>query len=172
MVKTPVIQVVGYQNSGKTLFAEKFIGKATAQGLKVGVIKHHGHGKPDVYDQKKDSGRHRNAGAVVTGVSGGGLVSIQATQGREWELEKLVQLYHSFDLDLILVEGFKEESYPKIVLLRDKDDVYLLNKKNIIASITKEVLDVPLDNSYLYDQMNDCIEDVLQDVREGNDGIL
>lgn len=167
MVKTPVIQVVGYQNSGKTLFAEKFIEQATAQDIKVGVIKHHGHGTPDVYDQKKDSGRHRNAGAVVTGVSGGGMISVQATQETEWELEQLVRLYDSFDLDLILVEGFKEESYPKIVLLRDKGDMYLLNKKHVIATILKEVLDVPVDNSYHYDQMNDCIEDVLKDVRRG-----
>ncbi|MCA0172329.1 molybdopterin-guanine dinucleotide biosynthesis protein B [Bacillus sp. RAR_GA_16] len=167
MVKTPVIQVVGYQNSGKTLFAEKFIKEATAQGIKVGVIKHHGHGTPEVYDQKKDSGRHRKAGAVVTGVSGGGMISVQATKENEWELEQLVRLYDSFDLDLILVEGFKEERFPKIVLLRDKDDMNLLNKKHVIGTIMKEILDVPIDHSYHYDQMNDCIEDVLKDVRRG-----
>ncbi len=159
--------MVGYQNSGKTLFAEKFIEQATAQDIKVGVIKHHGHGTPDVYDQKKDSGRHRRAGAVVTGVSGGGMISVQATQETEWELEKLVPLYDSFDLDLILVEGFKEERYPKIVLLRDKRDMNLLNKKHVIATILKEVLDVSVDNSYHYDQMNDCIKHVLKDVRGG-----
>ncbi|WP_160920153.1 molybdopterin-guanine dinucleotide biosynthesis protein B [Pseudalkalibacillus hwajinpoensis] len=167
MVKTPVIQVVGYQNSGKTLFAEKMIEQASSHGIKVGVIKHHGHGRPDVYDEKKDTGRHRNAGAVVTGVSGGGMVSIHATQGSEWELEQLIRLYDSFDLDLILVEGFKEESYPKIVLVRNKDDLHLLNKNHIIGTIMKEAPDVSVDNSYLYDQMNDCIEDVLKDVRGG-----
>lgn len=167
MVKTPVIQIVGYQNSGKTLFAEKFIEHATLHRIKVGVIKHHGHGTPDVYDQKKDTGRHRNAGAIVTGVSGGGMVSIHATQESEWKLEQLIRLYDSFDLDLILVEGYKEESYPKVVLLRNKDDLDLLNKKHIIGIIIKESIGVSVENRYLYDQMNECIEDVLKDVRRG-----
>ncbi|MGA9289672.1 MAG: molybdopterin-guanine dinucleotide biosynthesis protein B, partial [Anaerobacillus sp.] len=107
-MKTPILQVIGYQNSGKTLFLERFIKIASSQGFQIGVIKHHGHGEPDLYDDKKDSGRHRNAGAVVTGVSGGGMVSIQAKQADEWELERLLSLYDTFDLDLILVEGYKE----------------------------------------------------------------
>ncbi|MFK3959573.1 molybdopterin-guanine dinucleotide biosynthesis protein B [Guptibacillus hwajinpoensis] len=164
-MRIPILQVIGYQNSGKTLFAEKFIEMATSAGTKVGVIKHHGHGTPDVFDQNKDTGRHRQAGATVTGVSGGGLVSIQATQENEWELDRLIRLYEMFDVDLILIEGYKEESYPKVAIIRDAEDLDLLEKSHIIGSIVKEQLDVPVKNSYRYDEMDRCINDVLKVLR-------
>ncbi|MBF0708169.1 molybdopterin-guanine dinucleotide biosynthesis protein B [Alkalihalobacillus hwajinpoensis] len=161
----PILQVIGYQNSGKTLFAEKFIEMATSAGRKVGVIKHHGHGAPDVSDQNKDTGRHREAGATVTGVSGGGMVSVQATQENEWDLNQLIRLYEMFDVDLILIEGYKEESYPKVAIIRDAEDLHLLEKSHIIGSIVKEQLDVPVKNSYQYDEMDRCINDVLKVLR-------
>lgn len=56
-----------------------------------------------------------------------------------------------FQPDLILVEGYKQETYPKILLLRDKNDIPLLHnltnvvailywKDEIIAAIEKETM--------------------------------
>ena len=39
-----ILQVVGYQNSGKTSFVSELTARLSATGLRVGVIKHHGHG--------------------------------------------------------------------------------------------------------------------------------
>lgn len=42
-----------------------------------------------------------------------------------------------FEVDTILIEGYKKESYPKVVLLRSAEDVELLHKvENIVAVIT------------------------------------
>lgn len=42
-----------------------------------------------------------------------------------------------FEVDTILIEGYKKESYPKVVLLRSAEDVELLQKvENIVAVIT------------------------------------
>lgn len=39
-----ILQIVGYQNSGKTTLMEKLIQALTYEGMKVATIKHHGHG--------------------------------------------------------------------------------------------------------------------------------
>ncbi|MDG2794460.1 molybdopterin-guanine dinucleotide biosynthesis protein MobB, partial [Vibrio parahaemolyticus] len=99
------------------------------------TIKHHGHGGfPEV--AQKDSERHRKAGAVVSSVEGAGLLSLSSLR-EEWSLQEIIRLYEFFEVDTILIEGYKKESYPKVVLLRSEEDVELLLKvENIVAVIT------------------------------------
>jgi molybdopterin-guanine dinucleotide biosynthesis adapter protein len=132
-----ILQVVGYKNSGKTTLVEKLIKEAVHQGYRVGAVKHHGHGGyPDVSDLPNDSNRHRQAGAIVSSVEGNGLLQLEAIQD-EWSLQQILQIYSLLSIDVVLVEGFKKEKYPKIVMLRTIDDLQLLTAlENIIAAIT------------------------------------
>lgn len=78
-----ILQVVGYQNSGKTTLMEQLIREATATELRVATIKHHGHGGiPDV-ESSKDSTRHERAGAAVAAVEGGGVLRLSAKRPLE-----------------------------------------------------------------------------------------
>nr|WP_026049337.1 molybdopterin-guanine dinucleotide biosynthesis protein B [Bacillus bingmayongensis] len=131
----PILQIVGYQNSGKTTLMEKLIQAFAEEGMKVATIKHHGHGGyPEV--PQKDSERHRQAGAVVSIVEGGGLLSLSSLRD-EWSLQEIIRLYEFFKVDFILIEGYKAENYPKVVLLRSIEDIALLNKvENVMAVIT------------------------------------
>ncbi|MCA0987789.1 molybdopterin-guanine dinucleotide biosynthesis protein B [Guptibacillus algicola] len=162
-----ILQVIGYQNSGKTLFIERLISRASEAGVKVGVIKHHGHGKPDVYDDEKDTGRHRKAGAIVTGVSGDGLLSIHATSEQDWELPQLINLYSSFDLDVILIEGFKNYHYPRVIMVRDHQDEKLLDSTMIKAVITQASNLPDIEQSYTEANIDDCIDHLLEDLTNG-----
>jgi molybdopterin-guanine dinucleotide biosynthesis adapter protein len=132
-----ILQVVGYKNSGKTTLVEKLIKEAAHQGYRVGAVKHHGHGGyPDLYERWNDSNRHRQAGAIVSSVEGNGLLQLQATQDK-WSLQQILHIYSFFPIDVVFVEGFKKEKYPKIVMLRSNDDLPLLtSSENIIAAIT------------------------------------
>lgn len=131
----PVLQIVGYQNSGKTTLVEKLVQALTKEDMQIGTIKHHGHGgKPDLPLQK-DSERHRQAGAAVSSVEGGGLLSLSVNG--IWPLQNIIELYTYFAVDAIIVEGYKKESYPKVVIIRSKEDLSLLERvENIIAVIT------------------------------------
>ncbi|UTG84232.1 molybdopterin-guanine dinucleotide biosynthesis protein B [Bacillus paranthracis] len=136
MGKAPsILQIVGYQNSGKTTLVEKIVHALVERKIKVATIKHHGHGGfPEV--AQKDSERHRKAGAVVSSVEGAGLLSLSSLR-EEWSLQEIIRLYEFFEVDIILIEGYKKESYPKVVLLRSEEDVELLHKvENIVAVIT------------------------------------
>ncbi|HDR6127636.1 TPA: molybdopterin-guanine dinucleotide biosynthesis protein B [Bacillus anthracis] len=130
-----ILQIVGYQNSGKTTLVEKIVHVLTESEMKVATIKHHGHGGfPEV--AQKDSERHRKSGAIVSSVEGAGLLSLSSLR-EEWSLQEIIRLYEFFEVDTILIEGYKKESYPKVVLLRSAEDVELLQKvENIVAVIT------------------------------------
>ncbi|OAH54315.1 MULTISPECIES: molybdopterin-guanine dinucleotide biosynthesis protein B [Bacillaceae] len=127
-----VLQVVGYQNSGKTTLITKLITHVTENGFRVASIKHHGHGgSPDT----KDSTRHQQAGAIIAGVEGDGLLQLNI-QRDSWPLDDILAVYNTFPVDLILVEGFKKELYPKIVLIRTEDDLPLLELEAIQCIIS------------------------------------
>lgn len=128
-----ILQIIGYQNSGKTTLMEQLITQATIEGLKVGTIKHHGHGGIPMGDNTKDSVRHELAGASVTAVEGEGTLRMSIHQSN-WQLVDILTIYESFNLDIILIEGYKNERYPKVVLLRTVEDQVLLQKvSNIIC---------------------------------------
>ncbi|CJF71739.1 Molybdopterin-guanine dinucleotide biosynthesis protein B [Streptococcus pneumoniae] len=138
-----VLQVVGFQNSGKTTLVEKLIKKAKQFDLRVGSIKHHGHGgPPDSSSELKDSHRHYQAGADVASVAGDGTLQLTADV-KDWSLKKQIDFYQFFSPDVIFVEGYKKESYPKAVLIRSEEDLVLLSSlTNIICVISH----IPLKN--------------------------
>ncbi|WP_027408947.1 molybdopterin-guanine dinucleotide biosynthesis protein B [Anoxybacillus tepidamans] len=144
-----VWQVVGFKNSGKTTFIEKWIQRAAKEGYKVGTIKHHGHGGyPDIACARKDSNRHQQAGALAVSVEGAGFLQLHAFQ-HEWTLSQILQLYSFLPLDFVIVEGYKYEHYPKIIMLRDPSDWQKLSGlKNIIGVVSWEELSLPTDAPY------------------------
>lgn len=130
-----VLQIVGYQNSGKTTLAEKMIAYASEQGLRVGAIKHHGHGGAPLSNLPKDSTRHAQAGALVSAVEGEGVVQLQLA-AHTVDLAALLALYETaFLTNFTIVEGYKSECYQKVVLLKTPGDEKLLTLNNIVAAI-------------------------------------
>jgi len=130
-----ILQIVGYQDSGKTTLMEQLIKQATKEGLRVGTIKHHGHGGVPMVETSKDSSRHEQAGAMITAVEGEGTLRMSIHQN-SWQLAEILAIYASFPMEIILIEGYKYEHYPKVVLLRTAQDQVLLQQvTNIICVI-------------------------------------
>lgn len=146
LVNPIILQVVGYQNSGKTTLISKLLKELGHYGIKVVTIKHHGHGgKPEVPEQK-DSIKHLTAGAIAAIVEGEGRAILQV-ETDYFGLEKQIELLGFFHPDIIIIEGHKHADYPKIVLLRDKADIPLLEAVNHIKYIF-----------YWNDQLKNCLE--------------
>ncbi|SDM58939.1 molybdopterin-guanine dinucleotide biosynthesis protein B [Fictibacillus solisalsi] len=120
------IQIVGYKNSGKTTLIANLLQAAAIEGLRAGTLKHHGHGGRIAFqDENRDTGIHRSAGAVVSGVQGED--TFQLCLDQPLSFSGLIRLYEPLDLDLLLIEGFKEEQLPRVVLLKQDEDVELLD---------------------------------------------
>lgn len=135
MVKKPVVfQVAGYQNSGKTTFVKKLIEHFSAKNVAVATIKHHGHGgKPDILENK-DSGHHLSSGAIASLVEGEGRIVLQAEKS-SWTLEEQVQIVSQLNPAIIMIEGHKQEDFPKAVILRTIEDQELLSITNNIKAV-------------------------------------
>lgn len=135
LVKPAVLQIVGYKNSGKTTFISKLTANLKSEGINVVTIKHHGHGGKPYINEKADSTRHLDSGASATLVEGEGRILLQAER-TSWTLAEQIKLLSYFEPDVILIEGFKRELYPKLVLIRDKSDEELLTT---LANVTGTV---------------------------------
>ncbi len=155
-----VLQVIGYQNSGKTTFVVDYINEAVKNELKVGTIKHHGHESAIYhYDKKKDTGKHREAGALVSLIEGNGSLILNS-ESITFSLKQLVKLYSHFSLDVIVVEGYKAADYPKVVLIRTTEDAFILeNLTNVLCIVSEVQLPEEIVNTYkLFANKRECIK--------------
>ena len=133
-MKPAIIQVVGFQNSGKTTVITKLIQTLKGYGIKTVTIKHHGHGGKPVVAGEKDSTKHIKAGALASIVEGAGGLLLQA-ENIESSLEDQIKLMQHFQPDVILIEGYKLKNYPKLLLIRGKEDLPLITMVTNISVI-------------------------------------
>lgn len=124
----------GYSGSGKTTLIEQLIPLFAGRGLTVSLIKH-AHHNFDIDQPGKDSYRHRHAGCH----------EVLVTSSRRWALMHELrgapepglteQIEHLSPCDLLLVEGFKRESIPKLEVYRSEVGEGLLHPHdaNIVA---------------------------------------
>ncbi|WP_413302081.1 molybdopterin-guanine dinucleotide biosynthesis protein B [Bacillus sp. 1P10SD] len=134
LVNPVVFQIVGFQNSGKTTFTLKLLEQLKKDHLQTVTIKHHGHGgKPDA-PMSKDTGKHLISGALASIVEGGGRLLLQA-EAIVCNLDDQVELMKFFKPDVILVEGYKQEHYPKLLVVRETSDLQLIGKVNNILAV-------------------------------------
>jgi len=132
--KPVILQVTGYQNSGKTELVKKLIQHAAKKGYRTATIKHHGHGGKPHIKEEKDSSKHVSSGAIAAIAQGEGRLLLQAEKN-SWTVDEQIELLGPLRPDLILIEGHKKENYPKIVILRDQNDLHLLKDLPNIAAV-------------------------------------
>ncbi len=117
---TPVLGFVAFSGTGKTTLLEQLIPMLRERGLEVALIKH-AHHDFDIDIPGKDSYRLRKAGAAQTLVASRKRWALITEHGElpEPSLDTLLRELDHDRLDLILVEGFKHEAFPKIELRRE-----------------------------------------------------
>ena len=112
-----VFGLAGWSGAGKTTLIEALIADLVALDLRVSTMKH-AHHSFDLDIPGKDSHRHRTAGATeVMVVSAGRWAQIHELRGDpEPGFEELAA--RLTPVDLLLVEGFKRHSHPKLEVHR------------------------------------------------------
>ncbi|KFA58214.1 molybdopterin-guanine dinucleotide biosynthesis protein B [Gilliamella sp. wkB18] len=111
-----IIGISGYSGSGKTTLLKKIIPLLIKQDFKVGILKH-AHHNIEVDIPGKDSYELRKAGASQTIIACDNRYAlIEETPNNPTDLQMLINQFTN--VDIILVEGFKEENIPKIICHR------------------------------------------------------
>lgn len=113
---TAILGFCGASGSGKTQLLTGVVRALTARGLRVGVIKHHGHGEPlprPAEEGGKDTTRLAEAGAARVALSHAGGLRVEANDLPRTDPQALAGCLMD-DLDLVLVEGFKTADLDKI----------------------------------------------------------
>jgi molybdopterin-guanine dinucleotide biosynthesis protein MobB len=113
-----VFGITGWKNSGKTSLMEALVSELTVRGYRISTVKH-AHHAFDIDVPGKDSYRHREAGAQEVIVASGQRWALmhELRGAAQPALSELIT--HLADCDLVLVEGFKGDTHPKIEVIRE-----------------------------------------------------
>jgi molybdopterin-guanine dinucleotide biosynthesis protein MobB len=116
--KVPMFGFVAFSGTGKTTLLQAVIKSLRARGLRIGVVKH-AHHQFEMDTPGKDSYLLRNAGATQMLIASSQRWALLADDPHpEADLNNVVRHLDQESIDLILVEGFKYEAFPKMELHR------------------------------------------------------
>jgi len=159
----PVLAFIGKPNCGKTTLIEKLIPALADKGVRVGTIKHH-HGEIQMDTPGKDTWRHKQAGAQVVLLSSPVGIGLIQDTAEDTPVEDLVSR-HFQNVDLVVVEGYKWSTLPKIEVFRSAvyDEPMQEPGETLIAMVSdvETRQDLPW---FKYDEIGSLVEFILEKI--------
>lgn len=154
-IPVPMVGFCAWSGTGKTTLLTQLLPILVAKGLRVAVVKH-AHHNFDIDHPGKDSFELREAGAsqmLITSRRRMAIITEFEEDRAEPSLSDALERLNMQELDLILVEGFKHESYPKIELHRPelKKSLMFPDDPTIIAIASDAVI---TENSNILPKLN------------------
>jgi len=112
----PAVSFLAGSGTGKTSLIEKLIGELSRRGWTVGALKHDAHNF-DIDHRGKDSWRMTQAGAKMTAISSPDKTAIVHQHALPLSPEELLEPFRG-KVDIVLTEGFRQSTLPKIRVYR------------------------------------------------------
>ncbi|GAB4168487.1 MAG: bifunctional molybdenum cofactor guanylyltransferase MobA/molybdopterin-guanine dinucleotide biosynthesis adaptor protein MobB [Geothermobacteraceae bacterium] len=112
----PAVTFIARSGTGKTTLVEQVIRLLSQRGWTVGALKHDAH-KFEIDHEGKDSWRFTRAGAALTAISSPDKSAFILRHQLEPGLDELLRPFHG-RVDIVLTEGFKRSTLPKIEVYR------------------------------------------------------
>ncbi len=138
---SPVVTFVGSSGTGKTTYLARLIPELKGRGLRLAVLKHDVH-HFEMDHPGKDTYRFTAAGADVVTIANREKFALLQRTDRELSLEEIISRLPP--VDLILVEGYKHNPYPKIEIHRAALGRPLIAPpEELLAIVTDEPVDSP-----------------------------
>ncbi|NRT79879.1 molybdopterin-guanine dinucleotide biosynthesis protein B [Clostridium beijerinckii] len=169
-----VISIVATKSgTGKTTLIEALIPILKEKNYNIGVLKHDAH-KFEIDKEGKDSYRFVKAGADKMVISSKEKIAMIEKLKEEKDLEEILELF--VGMDLVIIEGYKNNGYPKIEVHRKEVDQKLLceneslDRTKFLAVATDEKLNLDIEQLDINDvnKIAEFIEDkVIFKVRKG-----
>ncbi|MBC1342009.1 molybdopterin-guanine dinucleotide biosynthesis protein B [Listeria welshimeri] len=125
-----ILQVIGFKNSGKTTLINALIKASRKENYTVSAIKHDAHDF-SVDHVGTDSYSFQESGADAVVIANSRQYAVMEQTGIDLK-EAIQKLPES---DIILIEGYKEGPFPKIILIREKTEIELLKNSKAVHKI-------------------------------------
>lgn len=170
----PLLGFAAFSGTGKTTLLTQLLPILRRRGLRVAMIKH-AHHAFDVDKPGKDSYELRKAGAaqmLIASSRRSALITENESE-LEPELASLLQQLNYDNLDLVLVEGFKHEHFPKVELHRKslRHPLLFLQDPSVIALACDEAIEpsaaLPVLDINQPDQVADFVCDYVAGAQTG-----
>ena len=147
-----IISIAGKQNAGKTTLLKDLIPKLKGQGYRVGTLKYNIR-KFDIDHEGKDTYKYSNSGADSVAISTQSEFVVMKKTANPLTLHEIIEA-HFNDVDVVLVEGYREDGYPRIRIIGSQDtnivktdpenELLLVNEKTENSCFSIENLDKAL----------------------------
>jgi len=165
-----IISIVGKSDSGKTTLLESLIAELKRRGYKVAIVKH-SHHADDLDSAHKDTWRFTRAGSELSAINSLDHLAIYRRMDHYFDPQEIAN-FILWDYDVILTEGFKGSSYPKIeVHRRGQGKELLTDPGQLLGVVTDEPLDVKAPQ-FSHDDIHgitDLLEKAILSRREANE---
>jgi len=139
------VAFVAKSNTGKTTLLEQVIRELKNRGYRVGAVKHDAC-RFDIDHPGKDSHRLTAAGADTMLITSPDKLALIKRHGAAPSLEEIIAAYFN-DVDIVLTEGFRMSTLPKIEVHRKERSPTLLCRGEhhdpmLVAVASDEALDL------------------------------
>ena len=114
-----IISIVGQKNAGKTTLLKDLIPKLKEQGYRVGTLKYN-ISKFDIDHEGKDTYKYSNSGADSVAISTQSEFVVIKKTANPLMLHEIIETQFN-DVDVVLVEGYREDGYPRIRIIDPQD---------------------------------------------------
>lgn len=136
----PLITIIGKSGCGKTTLMVKLVAELKRRGYRLATVKHHSHRGFDIDQPGKDSWRFAQAGSDHVVIAAPDKIASYRSIEHELNLDEIAATIS--DVDLILVEGYKQAGKPSLEVVRSE------NSRALIGSLEQRfavAADFPLD---------------------------
>lgn len=156
----PILGFAAYSGTGKTTLIEQLVRSLKAQGLRIAVIKHDGHDF-EIDREGKDSWRFTQAGADISIITSTAKTAL--IEQRPLSFVQVAAMVR--DVDLILVEGYKQEDFTQIGICRQTTGKgFPADIENYAAVVTDAEMEVSGIPGFGFDDIGGLTEFIMKNM--------
>jgi len=176
-----VIAAVGTSGSGKTTTLEYLVQHLSAEGYKIGSIKHVHHEGFTMDKEGTNTWRYAKAGSkVIVAISPEEIAILKKTDAALNDLGNIIALLEHEPLDIVFIEGFhsliaKRTDIPKIITAKDEANLkrtlegtvepilavtgVISQNKPAIADLKIPIINIATEGEQLLQLVKKCLKD-------------